>query len=106
MNKGYIHLDLEESLRVEVIDLNKTTTAAQGKPLLRVSSPLFISTFRISHLSCVSSHPPAEPLKQTTNQQEKEKTLLKLYINFGVLTRLGYEEEQVLRVSFQETEYM
>jgi hypothetical protein len=33
MNKGYIHLDLEESLRAEVIDLNKTTTAAQGKPL-------------------------------------------------------------------------
>jgi hypothetical protein len=41
----------------------------------------------------------AEPLKIPISQQEKEKTLLKLYINFGVLTRLGYQEETVLKVS-------
>lgn len=33
-------------------------------------------------------------------QEEKEKILQKLYINFGVLTRLGYSEEKVVKVSF------
>jgi len=39
-----------------------------------------------------------EPLKPTSNQQEKEKTLLKLYINYGVLTRIGWAEDNVLKV--------
>ncbi|KAH8086830.1 hypothetical protein HD553DRAFT_340801 [Filobasidium floriforme] len=68
MNKGYITLNLEESLQEELLELNKTTVRR-----------------------------PAEPLKIPTTQQEKEKTLLKLYINFGVLTRLGYQEEKVLK---------
>jgi hypothetical protein len=47
----------------------------------------------------VGLFPAAELLKAPASQQEKEKTLLKLYINFGVLTRLGYVEEKVLKVS-------
>ena len=93
MNKGYITLNLEESLQEELLELDKTTIRRR-EPIASMteSTELYLTP-------CSDRMPAAEPLKAPASQQEKEKTLLKLYINFGVLSRLGYEEERVLKVS-------
>ena len=93
MNKGYITLNLEESLQEELLELDKTTIRRR-EPIASMTESTELCLPRFSGYV-----PAAEPLRAPTSQQEKEKTLLKLYINFGVLSRLGYEEERVLKVS-------